>query len=104
MNQNQIRQGDVFLKSTTQPTGKGKKIRAERGRLILARGEATGHHHSIPATAADLFDFGGQIVLVVNEPTILSHQEHAPIEVQPGTYWVIRQREYSPQEIRRVQD
>jgi len=104
MNQNQIRQGDVFLKPTELPEGKGKKIRSQRGRLILARGEATGHHHSVSANVAELFDFGGRTVLVVKEPTTLDHQEHAQIEVQPGIYWVVIQREYHPEEIRRVQD
>lgn len=101
---NQIRQGDVYLKPGEMPEGKCKKIKAKRGRLILAEGEATGHHHSVSADVAELFDFGGKMALVVREPATLDHQEHAPIEVQPGTYWVIRQREYSPQEIRRVAD
>src|SRR5690606_1786152 len=100
----QIRQGDVFLKPAARPEGKGKKVRAARGRLILARGEATGHHHSVAAQAAELFDFGGRLLLVVAEPTTLDHQEHASIEIAPGAYWVVRQREYHPQEIRRVQD
>jgi len=56
------------------------------------------------AQAAELFDFGGRLLLVVAEPTTLDHQEHASIEIAPGAYWVVRQREYHPQEIRRVQD
>lgn len=103
MSSNQIRQGDVFLTPATNvPTG--KKVRAKRGRLILARGEATGHHHSVSANTSEMFELDGRMWLVVNEPTTLDHQEHAPIEVKPGIYWVVRQREYTPQEIRRVKD
>lgn len=73
MSNNQMRQGDVFLKPATLPAGRGKKIKSVRGRLILARGEATGHHHSVRADVAELFDFGGKVVLVVSEPTTLDH-------------------------------
>ncbi len=104
MNKKQVRQGDVYLKPADMPSGKGKRVRAVRGRIILARGEATGHHHSVRADVAELFDFDGHMVLVVSEPTPLEHQEHAPIEIAPGTYFVVRQREYHPQEVRRVQD
>lgn len=99
----QIRQGDVYLKSCAEPP-RGKKVRAKSGRLILALGEVTGHHHSVSAKTSDLYELDGRMWLVVNEPTTLNHQEHAPIEIQPGTYWVVRQREYSPAEIRRVAD
>lgn len=100
-----IRQGDVLLKAgASLLPKKAKKVRAQKGRLILARGEATGHHHSVDASACDLFSLDGKMVLVVHEPTTIQHQEHTAIEVQPGTYWVVGQREYSPQEIRRVQD
>lgn len=137
MNKKQVRQGDVYLKPADMPAGKGKKIKAERGRLILARGEATGHHHSVSADVAELIDFDGKVALVVkgdrlelydqnmtvkcaqygNEPVplwkavlagavgeLLIHQEHTAEVVDPGTYWIIRQREYHPQEIRRVKD
>lgn len=104
MHNNQIRQGDVFLTPAENVPAKGKKLRAKNGRLILARGEATSHHHSVSANTSELFELDGRMWLVVNEPTTLDHQEHAPIEIQPGTYWVVRQREYHPQEIRRVQD
>jgi hypothetical protein len=32
------------------------------------------------------------------------HEEHAPIALEPGYWQVIRQREYSPEEIRWVRD
>jgi hypothetical protein len=101
---NQIRQGDVFLTKApdgTQP--EGKRIKARNGRLILAEGESTGHHHSVASTACNLFG-GDKPVLVVREHTTLDHQEHGAIEIDPGTYWVVRQREYTPEAIRNVMD
>ena len=94
-----IRQGDVLLvKTNKKPEGVATAPR--NGRIILAEGEATGHHHSVDAQVCELF---GDL-LVVREATPLTHQEHGLIEIQPGTWWVVRQREYTPQEIRRVQD
>ena len=44
-----FRQGDVLLIKTTKKNDLGEPIKAESGRMILARGEATGHHHSVDA-------------------------------------------------------
>lgn len=102
----QGRQGDVFLLRIPNPPEmtEAKPIKPINGRYVLAEGEATGHNHTVTTTGNGLFDFTGKTVLVVSAPTTLTHQEHAPIEIAPGTYWVVRQREYSPQAIRRVID
>lgn len=101
--QQQVRQGDVLLIPCEMPEKKGKKVAPNNGRVILAYGEVTGHHHSLDAQVATLFG-GEKPVLVVKEITTLDHQEHAPIEITPGAYWVVRQREYTPHAIVRVQD
>lgn len=100
------RQGDVLLVPVSTPVDlTGATPEAPRaGRLILAEGEATGHHHSLACTAAGLFALDGRRVLVVEERTPLTHQEHGAIEIAPGQYWVIGQREYTPAEIVRVRD
>lgn len=75
------------------------------GRIILAHGEATGHHHSIDAEAADWWKTSdGKQFVDVHTATRVIHQEHAPIDLLPGLYRVHRQREYSPEEIRSVTD
>lgn len=99
-----FRQGDVLLIPCNVSMDGAKEIKPRNGRLILAEGEATGHHHSVDYQTAGLFDFSGKTVMVVTEPTTLTHQEHGAIEVMPGQYWVVRQREYTPQAIRRVMD
>jgi hypothetical protein len=58
---------------------------------------------------ATLFrDGGGEaatLYVAVDAPTVpWEHQEHATIAVPAGNYRVIRQREYSPERIRRVED
>lgn len=93
-----IRQGDVVIKlNTGNPEGKPRKDKT------LALGEATGHHHTMTAGTVYGVMEGIQWV-VLEEPTELTHQEHATITLPPGTHEVVIQREYSPEEIRRVID
>ena len=96
--QKMIRQGDVLLRpvSSMAVSPKPIRVRSQSGRVILARGEATGHHHSIDAEDAELVRQGQAILLTIFRPTALTHQEHAPIELPGGLYEVIPQREYVP--------
>ena len=104
----QFRQGDILLKPIDSIPEDAKRIQPESGRLILARGEATGHHHSIEGVSGStalLATPDKELYLLVQEgEALLEHQEHATISLAPGKYKVVRQREYSPTEIRRVQD
>lgn len=100
-----FRQGDVLLIPIRRAPKQRTPVAPVRGRLILARGEVTGHHHSVDAKAATLsLDEGGVMYLEIEQLTEVRHQEHAPIALEPGKYKVIRQREYSPAEIRSVAD
>lgn len=97
------RQGDVFLMKAQIPKD-AKPIQDENGLLILARGEATGHHHSVSARNAIMLMVGTVMYLRCLRKTELKHQEHGPIVLPKGDYIVKRQREYHPEEIRNVQD
>ena len=89
-------QGDILLRRHTVAPKTTKSVAPEGGRLILARGEATGHHHSIDATKGTLtLDEGGVMFLTIEELTTLDHQEHRAITLEPGTYEVVRQREWT---------
>lgn len=107
------RQGDVPL--VRVPAGKLpaglRPAPPEGGRLILARGEATGHHHSVAAREGvtlfrpdDAGAGGCRYLLVEGEPAVLEHQEHDPITLPPGLYRLGRQVERTPQAVRQVQD
>jgi len=110
----------------------GAKDLRENGLIILAHGEVTGHSHQVFAVerdvdvelpAAEYFEEpDGRRVLLVTRPCVLRHHEHGPIALDPaspvqarqgdvllnpigaGAWEVIRQREYSPEEIRQVAD
>jgi len=102
------RQGDVLIERMTRALPKQlKRQEPVNGRIILAHGEATGHHHSIDADAADADwwkDDAGTQFVEVRTQTEVQHQEHAPIKLTPGRYRVRRQREYSPAGLRNVAD
>jgi len=100
-----LRQGDVLLIPVSGlDLSRANRIQPVHGRFVLADGEVTGHSHTVDCQTSGLFDLLGKTVLVVDETTVLTHQEHGPIEIAPGSYWVVRQREYTPQAIRRVAD
>ena len=95
----QVRQGDVLLVPVDELPAAARPIRRTGGRVVLAEGEVTGHAHAIRSSAATLFATGEERYLRAAAPVTLDHEEHAPIEVAPGTYRVVIQREYVPPEI-----
>lgn len=105
-----IRQGDVMLIPVKETPTSATLVAPESGRIVLAHGEATGHHHSFALSdRVALFredGSGGGLFLSVSgaAPVALEHQEHYALEVAPGNYEIRRQREYSPAAIRQVTD
>jgi len=117
------RQGDVLLVRVDSIPRKAKDI-TPKDRIVLAYGEVTGHAHAVypevaeqgaldrifgkdpqsPALKAKLWDAGAERFLQVMEKTALRHEEHTAIELPPGNYKVVRQREYDPERDRFVAD
>ena len=92
------RQGDVLVREVTEiPTGL-KKVPLDKGRVILAYGEVTGHAHAVLGDveflAADLKEMQDRFLRVEQEAQIV-HEEHSTITLPPGLYEVVRQREYT---------
>ena len=105
----QFRQGDVFLEARATPAG--AKPEEMKGRVVLAYGEVTGHAHAFYTDRVRFFRETGSdgvartfIRVEGDTPAALEHEEHSKIEVPPGDYEIILQREYSPTEIRQVAD
>ena len=99
------RQGDVYLqKVATLPEG----LRELVERKEVAFGEVTGHAHRLDVKLADdavLYENDkGELWVSVAEKTALVHEEHETIQLEPGIYRYIPQREYTPEGIRNVQD
>ena len=91
-----VRQGDVLLVPVTLGRGEGTVV--ARGTLVLAEGEATGHAHVVRSSRASLREVGRRRVMVVSgrRPVLLVHEEHDALELAPGAWEVVRQREYRP--------
>ena len=99
----QYRHGDVMLELVDKlPGGAHRQV----NHATLAFGEVTGHSHAIKQKSdVSLYDYGNFMCLDVQAgPVSLEHEEHATIELPKGLYRVWRQREYSPEEIRIIQD
>ncbi len=103
-----IRQGDVLVVPCAAIPSNAKVVDAESGRLILARGESTGHHHSIalhPRIAMFRDDASGGTLFIKNDvPAALDHQEHKTLTIQPGVHEVRIQRTVQSGLARRVAD
>lgn len=84
----------------TKPAEKDK-----RG-TVLAEGEATGHHHTLPPKAR-LFRYDDtaltSYVDIGNMPLALKHQEHGPIKIK-GKNEVRIQRQWTLGRMKRVVD
>lgn len=127
-NSTPIRQGDVLLKPVASLPAGLTTVPLDKGRIVLAYGEVTGHAHAIsdhgqvtrgigPAAAAEIVDAtiarikarlwqgqNGERYLEVTEPVSLTHEEHTAHTIPPGIYQVPAQVEYTPAELRRVAD
>lgn len=100
----QYRQGDVLLKPVNEIPVGAVEAAPDGDRVVLAYGEVTGHAHAIEAMLATILKHGGKEYLRVLPGAFLRHEEHAPIEIEPGAYEIVHQREYEPQSWRRVVD
>src|SRR5947199_199309 len=95
-----VRQGDVLLKPVARiPKGTARR-QQEKERIVLAYGEVTGHTHAIHdlENVDVLVASYGKIFLRIKEEVALQHEEHGKIQVLPGNYEIVIQREYSPTE------
>lgn len=116
------RQGDVLLVKMDMPKSLNE---VKMDRVILAYGEVTGHAHVLerekvvalmnhPRPDKAAWDSGAERFIQVLEKTSLKHLdlprgdaptgEHADVALDPGTYKVIRQREWSDEMERYVSD
>jgi hypothetical protein len=103
-------QGDVYIRRIDKLPKNAIEVKPENGYLIVTHSE-TGHNHVMEATKARMYTLPDSIMdclLVVEDPVSLEHlrhfDTHEPILFDKGTYHVRRQREYTPEGFRRVED
>lgn len=91
------RQGDILFVACDEGA-KGRTVVSG----IVAEGEATGHYHRV--VDGLVFEVDGTLHVVSDGGATVTHDEHDTLTLAPGTYRVVRQREYTPEEIRYVAD
>ena len=126
------RQGDLLfitIPAVQRPTG--APVPRDQGRVILARGETTGHAHAVVAPDAVLYTWSDRAAMGAAVRELLAsvgltteirdeevigllhtpagaevvHEEHAPIVLPADRrHIVLRQREYTPAAIRTMAD
>lgn len=103
------RQGDVLLRRIAKLPDTATSVKNE-GRIVLAHGEVTGHAHAIDVAEAEEFTMDKaagavrRFLKVFALGGTVRHEEHGAIKLPAGVYEIVQQREYSPEEIRRVID
>jgi hypothetical protein len=103
-------QSDILIEQVEDSPVSSQSLRPPiGGALLVAEGEAAGHRHRIIGSVvmycedehARSVPNGLYIAhLHVNSPNArLEHEEHAPIELEQGTYRIRRQRQLEPTDI-----
>lgn len=104
------RQGDVLIRRIDSLPAAAALEKNDNGRVVLAYGEVTGHAHAIAENEASSFSMASaagvvqRFLAVASGGATLRHEEHSAIELPPGIYEIVQQREYSPEAIRNVAD
>ena len=113
---NQAAQGDLLIRRIPAlPVTGLKPLATENGNFIVAHSE-TGHHHVIAErpnvqvfTSEDPMISYLQVIEATEATEALmehlrSYDTHETISITPGIYELRRQREYTPEGWRKVQD
>ena len=108
-------QGDLLLRRIPSLPAKAKKLNPEQGVFVVAHSE-TGHNHVIDATPNvqwygtddPMVSYLEVIEATDATETLLRHlrgfDTHKTIVIPPGVFELRRQREYTPEGWRRVED
>ena len=104
-------QGDVYIRKVTTPIPDNAVEVPPEGKYVIVTHSETGHHHVMEREKVKMYTLPDSIMdclLVVNDPVALEHlrsyDTHEPIMFDKGTYHVRRQREYTPEGFRKVED
>ena len=108
-------QGDLYIRRISALPKDAKPMKADNGVFVVAHSE-TGHNHVIAMRpAVKMFSTGDpmvsylQVIEATDEAEVLiehlrSYDKHESLAVPPGIFEIRRQREYTPEGWRRVED
>lgn len=105
---NTAQQGDVILtRIKSLPSGTRKVLKKNnKGEMVLAEGETTGHYHGIAENKSELFMINNVMYMDLKENSILTHQEHKHIELEAGVWQIgiVKEYDYFSKMVRKVVD
>lgn len=97
MKRRAVRQGDVLVVPIEPGRAQGQAVPPVKGKVILAEGEQTGHHHYLDAAPGlVMLDDGIDTFIQMEGRQPLKHQEHTALDITSGDSEVIRQRRVMP--------
>ena len=105
-------QGDILIRRIDKLPKDVIKAKSENGKFIVAHSE-TGHHHSVTEHAGVQYyttkdPMVAYLSVIEDVEAKLEHERtfdtHESILLKGGTYEIRRQREYTPEGWRRVED
>lgn len=106
----QAAQGDILFVRVDELPADVKESNAKDGKHIVAHSE-TGHHHLVDAREARFFNTPNPFICYLQidgDYTDLTHNRsfdtHETLKIPNGTWKIVRQREYTPEGFRRVED
>lgn len=97
-----FRQGDQLFREVTGLDLSEATRQVVTG-YVVALGEVTGHAHVIEQEVTVLTWQGGRYVSSA-EPVTVTHEEHAPVTIPAGTFQIVQQQQYTPEEVRPIID
>jgi hypothetical protein len=99
------RHGDVLLKPISADMIPKDGTKTVSNSYVLAEGEATGHRHVLALAAVEgeaktevngmefITGADGTLYMTIHAPAEITHEEHGTIQVEPGTYQVVIEKE-----------
>jgi len=93
-NAKMIRTGDVLYVKVSDEAVKPEG--AKKHAPWTAEGEATGHYHRVNGPQVEVVTTDTQMWVVAPEGAELTHEDHDTVILDPGTWIVIRQKEFNP--------
>ena len=95
MNKDNFQQGDtIYMPVESIPSAAKEYQRGERG-FVVAHGES-GHTHVIdcPVQLIEFYEHEGLLFFKNTQAVTVTHEEHKPLTIPPGTWKVDKVREY----------
>jgi hypothetical protein len=95
-----VRQGDVLLVRLEHLPADAVETPTSDRKIVLARSGTTGHAHQLFGGSLRQFAAHDTTIVEVTGCAVLTHDEHDPLDLPPGTWEIRLQRQYDATRLR----